>query len=114
MSEEKRMELIITIVRKGWADAAMAASRSAGAEGGTIFMGRGCGVHERKTFLGMMVEPEKEILLTTVSSDIRQRVLEAIVKATKLDEPGNGMAMVVPLSGVVGKVHMTGECPARR
>ncbi|MEM0448434.1 MAG: P-II family nitrogen regulator [Methanomassiliicoccales archaeon] len=110
MSEGRRMELIITIVRKGWADTALEASRKAGAEGGTILFGRGCGVHERKTFLGLMVEPEKEILLTTVSSDIKQKVLDAIVQATKLNEPGNGMAMVLPLNEVIGKVHMTGEC----
>ena len=37
----KKWSLIITIVRKGWGDKVLEASMKAGAEGGTIFMGRG-------------------------------------------------------------------------
>jgi nitrogen regulatory protein PII len=106
MRDEEGMELIITIVRKGWADTALKATINAGVEGGTILIGRGCGVHEKKRLLGMMVEPEKEILLTIVSSKNRQKVLEAILEATKLNEPGNGMAIVVPLLAIAGKSHI--------
>ncbi|MBN1109421.1 MAG: P-II family nitrogen regulator [Methanomassiliicoccales archaeon] len=106
MKCEEDVELIVTVVRKGWGEVAMRASLEAGAQGGTIMFGRGIGIHEQKTLLGIPIEPEKEILLTVTNRCISEQVLDAVSKAVELDRPGTGFAMVIPLRKVVGRVHM--------
>jgi nitrogen regulatory protein PII len=100
--------LIVTIVRKGWGDAALEASMKAGAEGGTVLFGRGTGVNEQQKILGIPIEPEKEIVLTVVLSGQSETVLKAIVEATDLNEPGKGIAFIVPVEAVAGMVHIDG------
>ncbi|MDD3398277.1 MAG: P-II family nitrogen regulator [Candidatus Methanomethylophilaceae archaeon] len=106
MNYETDVDLIITVVKKGWAEKALEASMNAGARGGTIMYGRGVGIHEQKTLLGMRIEPEKEILLTAVRSDNEDVILMAIAEAVELDKPGNGVSMVLPLKKLVGRAHM--------
>ncbi|KUG20029.1 nitrogen regulatory protein p-ii [hydrocarbon metagenome] len=100
------MDLIVTIVRKGWAEEVVKASRRAGAEGGTILHGRGTGIHEKKTILGIAIEPEKDVVLTVVNPEQTDRVLDEIMKAADLDKPGMGIGFVIRLERVIGRVHM--------
>ncbi|MGI5937442.1 MULTISPECIES: P-II family nitrogen regulator [Methanoculleus] len=99
-------ELIITIVKRGWSEPVLAAARGAGAEGATILLGRGTGIHEVRSLLGIPIEPEKEIVLTVVAADRTDAVLDAIVAAAELDRPGMGLAFVIPIRRVAGRVHM--------
>lgn len=99
-------DLIVTIVRMGFSEKIIEASRQAGAEGGTIIVGRGTGVHEKKKLLGIPVEPEKEIILSVVPEDRSQQILEAIIKAGELDKPGAGIAFVLELKQVAGICHL--------
>ncbi len=106
MSNGYDNELIVTIVKRGWSEPVLTAARGAGAEGGTILLGRGTGIHEVKTLLGIAIEPEKEIILTVVAAARTDAVLEAIVAAAELDQPGMGLAFVLPIRRVTGRVHM--------
>jgi len=106
MKCEGCQDLIVTIVKKGWSEEVVQASIRAGAEGGTILMGRGTGIHEKRTILGIYIEPEKEIVLTVVHPEQTDQVLDEINRAAKLDEPGQGIGFVIPLKSVVGRVHM--------
>lgn len=103
--EELHHDLIVTIVPKGSAEEALRASQQAGAEGGTILYGRGAGVHETRKILGVPIEPEKEVLFTVVPSALSEHVLETIVNAVHLNEPGAGIAFVVGLDKVAGICH---------
>ncbi len=104
-----QLNLIVTIVRKGWGDAVLEASVKAGAHGGTILFGRGSGIHEKQKLLGIPIEPEKEVVLTLTYSDQNDAILNEIVKATDLGKPGTGIAFVVPVDKVVGVAHLMGE-----
>lgn len=99
-------QLIITIVNKGHCGAVIDSSKQAGAEGGTIITGRGSGVHEKAKLFSFTIEPEKEIVLTLIPSDRTEKVLEAIVKASDLNEPGNGIAFVLDVEDVTGINHL--------
>lgn len=100
-------ELIVTIVPKGTAADIVQASKDAGAGGGTVLYGRGTGIHEAKKLLGISIDPEKEIVLTIVSTDQRQTITEAIVERGKLNKAGNGLTFSLPLSSLSGIVHLT-------
>lgn len=106
MKIDSKFDLIVTIVNKGTCQTIVKASKEAGAEGGTILLGRGTGIRENKTLLGIPIEPEKEIVLTIVPEDDTDRILDAIIKAGKLDKPGAGIAFVLDLKKVTGICHL--------
>jgi len=73
MAPASNQELIVTIIKKGYAEQVIEASRKAGAEGATIMFGRGTGIHEQKKLLGIPIEPEKEIIFTVVPAEISEK-----------------------------------------
>lgn len=105
----KKWSLIITVVRKGWGDKVLEASMKAGAEGGTVLMGRGIGVHEKQKLLGIPIEPEKEIVFSVVYPDKSEAILQEIIQDCELEKPGTGIAFVVPVERVVGISHLLGK-----
>lgn len=111
MSHEQNeaFDLIVTIVNRGLAEDVVEASRKGGAEGGTIVLGRGTGIHEQKKILGIPVEPEKELVLTVSPGSKTAGILAVIREALDLDSPGHGIGFVLPLKQVVGIAHLLGD-----
>ena len=107
------ISLIVSIVRKGWGSTVLQASVKAGARGGTVFSGRGAGIHEQEKIFGMSIEPEKEIVLTLVYADQIDTVLPKIVEAAELNEVGRGIAFVLPVDRVVGVAHFMKPAPKK-
>lgn len=103
------ISLIVSIVRKGWGSTVLQASVKAGARGGTVFSGRGAGIHEQEKIFGMSIEPEKEIVLTLVYTTQIDIVLPRIVAAAELNDMGRGIAFVVPVDRVVGMAHFMNQ-----
>lgn len=99
-------DLIVTIVNRGMAQDVIAASREAGAEGGTCILGRGIGVHEKAKFMGIPIEPAKDVVLTITPQAQTDEILEAIRDKVELDKPGHGIGFVVELKKVVGIAHL--------
>ena len=99
---KNEFELIITIVNKGFADFVIDASRDAGATGGTILNGRGTGVHENESFLGVNIQPEKEIVVTLVKKENKKTIMQEICDRTKLQEHGKGICFSMPVNKVAG------------
>ena len=106
MKKNKEFQLIVTIVDKGKCGSVIDSSKKAGAEGGTIITGRGSGIHEKAKLFSFNIEPEKDIVLTLVPSDMTKKVLEAIVNATDLNEPGKGIAFVLDVEKTTGIHHL--------
>jgi nitrogen regulatory protein P-II 1 len=106
MSEGSAFQLIVAIVPQGRSSPLVAAAREAGAEGATIVRGRGTGIHESARFLGVPIEPEKDVLLVLIPRERREGVMGAMVRAGQLDQPGKGIAFVLDVPHVAGIVHM--------
>jgi nitrogen regulatory protein PII len=104
--------LIVSIVRKGWGDTVLEATMKAGAHGGTVLFGRGIGRNEQQRVFGIQIEPEKEIVLSVVPTDIKDTILAAIVSAAELTAPGHGLAFIVPVEKVAGIVHLVSHNPS--
>lgn len=103
--------LIVSIVRKGWGGKVLDATIEAGAHGGTVLFGRGIGRNEQQKVFGIQIEPEKEIVLTLVPTDLKDKMLREVVRAAELTAPGHGLAFVVPVDAVAGVVHLVEELP---
>lgn len=52
---------------------------------------------------------QKEVVLTLVTLDLVDRVLEEVVRAAELTAPGHGLAFVVTVEQVAGVVHLVQE-----
>ncbi|MFD1039263.1 P-II family nitrogen regulator [Virgibacillus byunsanensis] len=107
MAEQKVMyDLIVTIVNKGDSDDVIDASKKAGAEGGTVLSGRGTGIHEQAKLFNILIEPEKEVVLTLISKDRTKEVLNSIEEDAELNKPGKGIAFVLDVDQTVGINHV--------
>lgn len=98
----KEYEMISCIVNSGFSESVMAAARSAGATGGTIIHARGTANKSAETKFGIVIHPEKDIVMILVDSDIRDDVLHALYKQVGLDTDGQGIAFSLPVTSVVG------------
>jgi len=92
-------KLIVTIVSKGKAERVLDITHKAGAIGGTTLEGHGAAV---RLFLGIKIDPEKEIVLTLIGKNKVRQVLDAIVKEMDLNSPHKGIAFVIDLEQVAG------------
>ncbi|WAA10783.1 P-II family nitrogen regulator [Fervidibacillus albus] len=99
-------DLIITIVNKGDSEKVVESSKKAGAEGGTIISGRGTGIHEKAKLFNILIEPEKEVVLTLIDKEKTREVLHAIEEGTELHKPGKGIAFVLNVEKAVGINHL--------
>lgn len=106
MKTDLKHDLIVTIVKKGYCEKIITATRIAGAEGATIIPARGTGIHEQKKLLGIPIEPEKEVIFTITLEEKTEQVLDAIIKVGKLEQSATGIAFVLELKKVVGVVHL--------
>lgn len=101
MSKYKH-ELIMCIVNEGFSEAVMDAARAVGAMGGTVVNVHGTANKVAEKFFSITIQPEKEMVMILVSSDIKEAVLHALYKAVGLNTPGHGIAFAVPVDNVVG------------
>ena len=95
-------ELILCIVNEGFSEAVMDAAREVGAMGGTVVNVHGTANKAAEKFFSIPIQPEKEMVMILVSSDIKEAVLHALYKAVGLNTPGHGIAFAVPVDNVVG------------
>jgi nitrogen regulatory protein PII len=105
-------QLIICIVERGRAEQVADAALGAGAQGVTIFAARGKGVRERLVFIGHLIDPEKEVVLTVTRKDQARAIFATIVKAARIAEPGRGFAFMLGVERVAGFVDR--KAPAKR
>lgn len=100
-------KLIITIVNKGFASNVVSATKEAGAQGGTVFFGRGTKTsNSYLQAIGIDHDPEKEIIFTIVGSEIADAILELIVQKASLNKPGNGVAFMLDIKNLLGVAHL--------
>ena len=97
-----RFKLILSSVKADITDTIVDAAKAAGATGATILPGRGTGIKEAKTFFGLSLEAQTDIILLLVEEHLVTKILDAIKIAGKFDKPGTGIAFVVPVEQVVG------------
>ena len=95
-------ELIVVIVNANYSEIAMDAARDEGARGGTIVHARGTGTKAMEEKYGIIITPEKDMILILVSKKIRDKVLNAVYKAVGLATDGQGIAFSLPVNDVVG------------
>lgn len=95
-------KLLISTVKPDVTDAIVTAAKAAGARGATIIPGRGTGKHEAKTFFGLSLEEQTDVVLVLLEDDLLRPVMDAIREAGDFDQPGTGIAFAVDVVDVAG------------
>ena len=100
--EDVSPRLITCIVQRGEADKIVDAAVEAGAEGATIYYGRGTGIRQKLGLKGRLIKPEKEIILIITKKEVTDNVFNAIREAARLDEKGHGFAFLHKIDQAIG------------
>ncbi len=104
-------KLIIAFVEDKKTDEIMQAAREAGATGATVINNaRGEGLEEAKTFFGLTLSTQRDVLLLLVEKHLSRHILEHIGEVGEFDEkPGTGIAVVLDVEDAVGVLHQAEE-----
>ena len=100
--EKNKYEMIVCIVNAGFSGEVMDVARKKGATGGTIIHARGTANAKAEETYKITINPEKDVLLLAVKSDIKDDVLKAIYEDVGLATDGHGVAFSLPISKAVG------------
>ena len=99
---EFKHEVIFCIVNAGFSDVVMEAAKEFGARGGTVIHARGTANSEAEKLYQITVQPEKEIVMILVPSDIKNDILHGLYRAVGLNTPSQGIAFSMPVDAAVG------------
>ncbi len=99
---DSKYELIITIVNRGGFDAVKEAAKAAGARGGTLLHGLGLGGAEAEKFLGISIQPEKDVVFIVVPKEDREKVMNNILETAGLLTENRGICFSLPVDTALG------------
>lgn len=104
-------KLIVAFVEDDKTDAIMDAARTVGATGCTVINNaRGEGIKEQKTFFGLTLSSQRDVLLLLVESHLSRHILEHIGEVGEFDaKPGTGIAVLIDVEDAVGIMHQATE-----
>jgi nitrogen regulatory protein PII len=104
-------KLIIAFVEDSKTEAVMHAAREAGATGCTVINNaRGEGLKKTKTFFGLSLTTQRDVLLLLVEKHLSRHILEHIGEVGEFDaKPGTGIAVQLDVEDAVGIIHQASE-----
>ena len=104
-------KLIIAFLDDTKTDKVMDAARNAGATGATVVNNaRGEGLKKSKTFFGLSLETQRDVVLFLVEEHLSRSILEKVCEIGELDEtPGTGIAIQIDVEDAVGVQHQVRE-----
>ncbi len=101
MENNQKVRALFIIVNAGYTDAVMEIVRGEGASGATILNARGEGAR-KESFMGISVEPEKEIILTIVDSETARRITATMKEKVGWKSTLRGICFTMPVDRIVG------------
>lgn len=104
-------KLIIALIEDDKSNQVLDAARTAGATGATVInQARGEGVKQAKTFFGLSLETQRDVLLFLVEEHLARDILETIAEVGEFDsKQGTGIAFQVDVEDAVGVSHQIRE-----
>ncbi|MDZ7750091.1 MAG: P-II family nitrogen regulator [Gammaproteobacteria bacterium] len=100
-------KLIIALVDDSKTNAVLKAARDTGATGATVInSARGEGIEKEKTFFGLNLTTQRDVLLFLVEEHLSRRILETIMDIGEFTaKKGTGIAFQVDVEDAVGVAH---------
>lgn len=97
-------KMIVVFTEDDKTDVVMKAAREAGATGATVINNaRGEGLKKSKTFFGLSLETQRDVILFLVEEHLSRHILERISEVGEFDvKPGTGIAIQLDVEDAVG------------
>lgn len=97
-------KLLVAFVDDDKTEAVLKSARDAGATGATVINNaRGEGLIQAKTFFGLSLETQRDMLLIMVEEHMAREILEQISRAGEFEsKPGSGIAIQLDVEDAVG------------
>lgn len=104
-------KLILVFVEDDKTEEVMDAARDAGSTGATVIShARGEGLRQSRSFFGLNLETQRDVLLFLVEEHLSRRILEEIGRVGQFDdEPGTGIAVQIDIEDAIGVKHQIEE-----
>lgn len=96
---------VVAIVDRGKADLVVDEAKEAGAEGATIFFGRGTGKTEAQRFFNITVESSKEVIIILSRVEKVEAIIHAMGRAGEMKKAGNGIIFSFDVEKMLGFHH---------
>lgn len=106
-NNDVHFKLIIAFVDDHRTDDVMRAAREAGATGATVIgNARGEGIKPTKTFFGLSLDSQRDVVMFLVERHLCRTILETIAKTAEFDcTSGSGIAIQIDVEDAVGVSH---------
>jgi nitrogen regulatory protein PII len=104
-------KLIVALTEDRITDKIVQAAREKGATGSTVISNaRGEGLNVAKTFLGLSLETQRDVVMFLVEEHLTREILESIAEAGEFEaNPGSGIAFSIDVEDAVGVSHQVNE-----
>ena len=104
-------KLIIVLVEDDKTELVLETARNNGAKGATVVNNaRGEGLKRSKTFFGLTLETQRDVLLMLVEEHLSRHILETVAQVAQFDNtPGTGIAFQVDVEDAIGVMRQVEE-----
>lgn len=96
------LKLIVMTIRSDLSDSMVKAVKKAGAKGATIIPARGLGSRDTKTFFGMTMDIQRDVVFLLLDEHLIKPILKTIKKVGSFHQPGTGIAFVLDVEKAIG------------
>lgn len=99
-----KFKMLMVLVTDEKTETVTQAARDAGATGATVITSaRGEGLKPAKTFLGLNLEGQRDVVLLIVEQHMSRSILETIAVAGRFEEePGTGVVIQFDIEDAIG------------
>lgn len=102
MENDKKFELILTILNRGNVDIVMDAAKNAGATGGTLLHARRVGFEDVENIFGFTIQPEKDILAILTESGNKNAIMKQITEVAGINTESRALVLALPVDEIMG------------
>lgn len=96
-----KFKLIAAFVKPEITNDVIESARNEGATGDVIIQAKGSGL-ETASFLGIPIQDNINVVLFVVEEHIVNPIIQTVTKECHIDEPGNGIMLVLDIEKVAG------------
>ena len=110
----KQYELIICSVNPEYTEKVVKTAKELGVLNATSIKGRGTGTYETESFMGMEIQPEKEIIFLVVPKQHRRKVMQSIAETAGIYTETHGLIFSLPIedwTGTLSKIALPKPAP---
>ncbi|MDH3418619.1 MAG: P-II family nitrogen regulator [Gammaproteobacteria bacterium] len=102
-------KLVLVFVEDSKTEAVIQAARESGATGCTVINhARGEGIEKHKSFFGLALSGQRDVLLLLVEKHLSRQILERIAEVGEFDDkPGTGIAIQIDVEDAVGVLRQS-------